>query len=1150
MQFQCVGVLRAFAVVSVIVSALWIAGISTAYAQVDNVLPVITNYSISPTSVDVTSSSATITVTVAATDDASGVDRVGGGLYRRVGGGISWTGKFCLATVPSAPLSGSASCTLTVDQFSDPGTYCVSATTIDLAGNDANATCDDLVTLGYDPDVAVTSVVDNTNPTITDYSISPTTVDVTNSSATVTVTIDATDDSSGVDRVGGGLYRRISGSLSWTGKFCQANVSGGPLSGSASCTLTVDQFSDPGTYCVSATAIDLAGNDANANCDDLVTLGYDPDVEVTSNPDNTNPVITNFSVTPLNANVQPSGATFTITVAATDENSGLDRVGGGLYRRANGGIGWTGEFCLANIPSASLSGSASCTITIDRFTEPGTYCASATAIDVAGNDANLNCDELVNLGYDSDIAVISVADSTPPTVAISTLSTDPVSGAFDIAIDFSESVNGFVVGDLSVGNGAASAFAGSGDSYSATITPTGNGLVTVDIAADAATDDAGNGNTVAPQFSITNDESPPNPTLTSTAPANVTGAFEVTVTFDEGVTGFLLPDIDVTNGTSSLFNQTSATVFTLLVTPAAPGTVEVSVPADVAVDDAGNGNTAGSLSREAVIADDLLALAITSTTIDPTSVGSSSTIQNPGSDPLGFFTLIDVNWLDATPLSGTIASLGQQDIDVQLNSLADALAPGNYQGTVTLSTAASGGTTLAEIVIDLSVAARTGTIQIVATTPGGTSGDETFTYASADVNMNGLSLQTNNGSATSASFEKQFGQYDLAQTLPPGWRLDSLTCSGDSDGGSLIDLAGGSVLIDLDANEAVTCTFANVRDEDLVLLATRRAINNFSVRRGDRILSSIPDLSRNLSDRGSEAPGNASFEAEDGSFEVAMNGSLNGLRNHAGDEGRFNLWFAAELTRLDDDRAGELAETDFAIAQLGADWLVHENALVGFMVQRDWMDETSDFIDTGLGAVAGATVNGRGWMAGPYAVFEPVEGVVIDALGAWGMSNNDVNPLGLYEDEFDTERFLVSAQITGEMRHGPWRLRPQARLAHYEERQEAYVDGLDITIPEETIAIGRFTAGPEVGYTFDFSDTHVMDFIVGVDMVWDYDPGELINDQGFFGADTDDIRADARVGVQGRAAGGQTYGVSVGVSGVGEEDYDAVSARAEVRIPF
>lgn len=69
---------------------------------------------------------------------------------------------------------------------------------------------------------------------------------------------------------------------------------------------------------------------------------------------------------------------------------------------------------------------------------------------------------------------------------------------------FSEAVTGFTIEDITVGNGSASDFvAVSSTVYTFNVTPAGDGVITVDVAAGAAQSIAGSGNTAAIQFTIT-----------------------------------------------------------------------------------------------------------------------------------------------------------------------------------------------------------------------------------------------------------------------------------------------------------------------------------------------------------------------------------------------------------------------------------------------------------------------------------------------------------------------------------------------------------------------------------------------------------------------------------------------------------------------
>jgi hypothetical protein len=217
---------------------------------------------------------------------------------------------------------------------------------------------------------------------------------------------------------------------------------------------------------------------------------------------------------------------------------------------------------------------------------------SGTLKDAVGNGAILTLNSIA-----STAAVL--VDAVAPTVTVtSTASANINTSPIPVTITFSESVTGFDVGDITVANGSKGTLSGSGTTYTIDITPTGQGAVTVDVAAGVATDAAGNGNTAATQLSRTYDTVSPTTTLFSTT-TNATNAspIPVTITFSESVTGFDAGDITVTNATKGTLSGSGAS-YSIDITPSGQGAVTVNVAAGVATDAAGNGNTAATqLSR-------------------------------------------------------------------------------------------------------------------------------------------------------------------------------------------------------------------------------------------------------------------------------------------------------------------------------------------------------------------------------------------------------------------------------------------------------------------------------------------------------------------------------------------------------------------------
>jgi len=183
------------------------------------------------------------------------------------------------------------------------------------------------------------------------------------------------------------------------------------------------------------------------------------------------------------------------------------------------------------------------------------------------------------------------SDTVAPTVAMTSGAANPTNAVIPVTVTFSENVTGFVLGDITAGNGATSNFAGGPAVYTFDLTPTADGAVTADIASGVAEDAVGNLNTAAPQFSITYDGTAPGVALASGVGDPTNAAFSVTATFTEVVTGLLDTEIVVANGTVSNFVDVSGDVYTFDVTPTADGAVTVDIPVDVAEDAATNLNT-------------------------------------------------------------------------------------------------------------------------------------------------------------------------------------------------------------------------------------------------------------------------------------------------------------------------------------------------------------------------------------------------------------------------------------------------------------------------------------------------------------------------------------------------------------------------------
>jgi len=678
------------------------------------------------------------------------------------------------------------------------------------------------------------------------------------------------------------------------------------------------------------------------------------------------------------------------------------------------------------------------------------------------------------------------------------------------------------------------------------------------------------------------------PVLTlSAASDEVSEAFTLNIETSEALKAFTVDDLTVENATLADFSASGANTYTVTVTPEDFGALTVSVSEGQVQDAAGNSNAEASLSLTAVTAAVEVDVTVTTETEDPTSVKAKVDLFNPSITPVRYNTESNVAWLTVSPAQGTLQPGGNNELSININERILEESAGIFEGVVFVlrspdatttsalsrpSTSGAGAQSpasdadvLARIPVRVELEPRRGTIRLVTTTPAGVSGEAAFVYASDIEDFDGLTLNTSAGQATSPEVELERGTYTVTQTTPAGWRIDAISCAGDADEGSSFDLNTGVLTLDLDSNEALVCTIENVRDEDLVRLATQRAIRNFMLRRADRIIEAAPDLSERLTAREQSGAGGFSANMDDGRYTMAFKASLAGARNQARertaaapgmpshmrqDEGRMDVWLSAELAGVTDNRAEERAKSDFGVAQLGVDWAVSSDLLIGVMAQYDWMDEHANEVFEQAGAIAGAEVSGEGWMAGPYVVWRMADTLVLDGLALYGSSDNQVNPLGFYEDDFETDRFLLRANLTGEYTRGAWALRPQATLSHYEDQQKAYTDSFGIAIPGQTVTLGRLAAGPEVRWRQDRANGGFWQISTRVRAVWDYNPADLLTEAGVFTQGQSSLRADGELGLGARFDNGAELEFRLQMSGLGDTDFEANAARINLRLPL
>ncbi|MEW5715439.1 Ig-like domain-containing protein [Pseudomonas sp. SB113] len=250
---------------------------------------------------------------------------------------------------------------------------------------------------------------------------------------------------------------------------------------------------------------------------------------------------------------ETSLVTITFSEAVTAFTSADLTVANGLISglsSSDGGITWTATFTPTNGVADTSN-----VITLNN----------GGIVDLAGN-ANVGTTDSNNYALDTQrpTATIVLAD---PSLSVGETSL--------VTITFSEAVTGFSNDDLSVANGTLSAVSSSdgGVTWTAVFTPTlgvrdATNLITLDnTGVSDAAGNTGNGTSDSANYSI--DTQVPTATIVvADTSLNIGETSQVTITFNEAVSGFDNSDLNISNGTlSNVVSADGGVTWTAMFTP-------------------------------------------------------------------------------------------------------------------------------------------------------------------------------------------------------------------------------------------------------------------------------------------------------------------------------------------------------------------------------------------------------------------------------------------------------------------------------------------------------------------------------------------------------------------------------------------------------
>ncbi|WP_082826936.1 autotransporter domain-containing protein [Pseudovibrio sp. WM33] len=275
---------------------------------------------------------------------------------------------------------------------------------------------------------------------------------------------------------------------------------------------------------------------------------------------------------------------------------------------------------------------------------------------------------------------------------------------------------------------------------------------------------------------------------------------------------------------------------------------------------------------------------------------------------------------------------------------------------------------------------------------------------------------------------------------------------------------------------------------------------------------------------------------------AAINGlvSDNGLSDDGSSPSGFDIWAQGSYIRVENNDFG----SNNGLFFVGVDYRYEDTFLFGFLTQLDISEEDNNTANT--------SASGVGWMFGPYAVLRLQPNLYMNGQITYGRSSNDVDALGLGTDNFDTERLLLQAGLTGDFSLNEMTINPFANLTYYYEKQEEYVDQLGNRIPDQTFTLGRLEFGPRVSYDYLSETGYLFSPFLSVSGIYDFN--RLVS-----AIPTDATLASADENFRARVEGGAELVIpSPGIrvlgegfyDGIGVSDYEAYGGKLSANIQF
>jgi Ca2+-binding RTX toxin-like protein len=383
------------------------------YCGFDNSAPWIVSATMSRTTVDSSTSSQTVAVTIYVTDDLMGVDAVRCNLLLE--GSRSFAGQWTAVRTAGDSIAGTYTCNAVIPAAASVGRYGVGFVTVDKVGNTGFADqftglknhgdLPEIISQTPEHWIRQAGPGDHESPRITNVIFSRTKIDTSAGPATFSVQMKVTDDSSGVSAVGC-IAKHNSVEYINNSKGGAPKISGTDKAGIYRCDITLPKNSGKGNWYLRIYTVDRTSqsytiqgvpNSSNEWSVDDSLQGAQPTTNLginfitqTGSGDDELPVMTGISLDKSTVNTSAGNQTIVARVKVKDIKSGIKTVE--LESFSPTTFAENPATCIALSKDGKGNEVWSCSLTLRRGSAKGLHAFSITLRDNVGNRVTYDSD--------------------------------------------------------------------------------------------------------------------------------------------------------------------------------------------------------------------------------------------------------------------------------------------------------------------------------------------------------------------------------------------------------------------------------------------------------------------------------------------------------------------------------------------------------------------------------------------------------------------------------------------------------------------------------------------------------------------------------------------------------------------------------------